>query len=415
MANVPLTASMITNEALDVLVNNLVVTARVDRQYDDRFAIEGAKIGDTISIRKPPRYLGGEGPALEIEDFTETSVPLTLNRQSHVGLQFTSKELLLSIDMFKERVIQPAVAVLANKVDNAVTALYRQVFSMVGTPGTTPTDIDVFINAAAQLANNLAPVDDQVWSTVTPAMQAKLLYALRGLFQESTLIGEQYKKGRMGLSFGQEFAMSQNLKSHTCGPQGGAPVIDGANQTGSILNTRGWTAAIGLRLKEGDVLTIGTYAGGTAVSQVNLQSRESIGVLQQFVVTADVYSDGNGKAQIPIYPPLTPAGQYQTVDTSPVDGAAIAVDQGSGNASAAANQVTPQALVHHRKAFTLACADLPLPNNVEMAARARDPQLGLSLRFVRGYDFRNDQFVSRLDILYGTVAQRPEFAVRVAG
>jgi len=45
MANNLLTISKITNEALMVLENELTFTSEVDRNYDDQFAVVGAKIG----------------------------------------------------------------------------------------------------------------------------------------------------------------------------------------------------------------------------------------------------------------------------------------------------------------------------------------------------------------------------------
>ena len=63
MANTLLTISMITKESLRVLKNNLAFARGVNREYDDKFAIEGAKIGDTLNIRKPARYVGRSGSA----------------------------------------------------------------------------------------------------------------------------------------------------------------------------------------------------------------------------------------------------------------------------------------------------------------------------------------------------------------
>lgn len=45
MSNNLLTISDITNEALMVLENNIVFTDKVTKNYDDKFAIPGAKIG----------------------------------------------------------------------------------------------------------------------------------------------------------------------------------------------------------------------------------------------------------------------------------------------------------------------------------------------------------------------------------
>jgi len=84
MSNNLLTISMITNEALMVLENELTFSSEVDRNYDDQFAVTGAKIGATLNVRRPGRFIGTSGPALNVEDFNETSTPVTLSTQFHV-------------------------------------------------------------------------------------------------------------------------------------------------------------------------------------------------------------------------------------------------------------------------------------------------------------------------------------------
>src|ERR1700728_1517762 len=101
---------MITREALMVLENNLTFSKYVRRDFDDEFGKSGAKIGTVLNIRKPPRYVGRVGQALQLEDATETSVPLTLNTQRGVDIVFSSQDLALSIDDFSKRFIEPAIA-----------------------------------------------------------------------------------------------------------------------------------------------------------------------------------------------------------------------------------------------------------------------------------------------------------------
>jgi hypothetical protein len=404
-ANTLLTISMITKEALRILENNLAFTKRVNRQYDDKFAVEGAKIGYVVNARKPVRYVVSTGQALQIQDATETQVPVTLTTQDHVDFQFSSADLALSVDMFKDRFLQPAVSALANKIDYAGLQLYSQVANTVGTPGTTPNTLLTYLLAGVALDNNAAPQDEERHVVITPKMQAYIVDALKGLFQQATAIAQQYIKGQMGIAAGFHWAMDQNCPTHTVGTLGGTPLVNGASQTGSSLITDGWTAAVANRLKKGDVFTIGT--GATGVYGVNPQSRQSTGELQQFVVTADVASDGSGNATIPIWPPITTSGAYQTVVAAPGDNAAITV-------LGAASTSTPQGMAFHRDAFTLVTADLPVPKGVDMGSRVADKQLGISLRIVRAYDITTDQWPCRIDVLYGWASLRPELACRVA-
>jgi hypothetical protein len=402
MANTLLTIDMITREALRILENNLTFTKGVNRQYDSSFGQSGAKIGDTLRIRKPPRYTVRTGATLSAQDHTETSTSLQLGTQAGVDVSFTSKELALSIDDFSERVLKPAVAAISNKIDYDGLTLYKSVYNAVGTPATPPTALSTFLNGGVKMADDGCPQDDLISCIVGAQVQANLVDALKGLFHSQDEVSKQYKMGRMGLVGGMKWSMDQNVNTHTVGPLGGTPLVNGASQTGASLVTDGWTAAAASRLVQGDVFTIAN------VFHVNPQTRQSTGVLQQFVVTAAVSSDGSGNATIPISPSITTSGAFQTVNASPADNAAITV-------LGAANAVSPQHMIHHRDAFVLGTADLPLPNGVDMASRVSSEKLGISIRMVRAYDINNDAFPCRLDVLYGWKAVYPELACRVAG
>ena len=400
MANTLLTISMITKEALRILDNNLAFTKRVNRQYDDKFAIEGAKIGYVVNARKPVRYTVTTGAALSIQDSVETQVPVTLTTQDHVDFSFSSADLLLSVDDFKNRFLQPAVAALANKIDNEGLKLYREIFSQVGTPGTTPNALLTYLLAGVALDNQAAPMDGKRHVVITPKMQAYIVDALKGLFQQSTAIATQYTKGVMGTAAGFDWAMDQNCPTHTVGAHGGTPLVNGAAQTGSSLITDGWTIST-LVLKRGDVFTLAN------VFEVNPQSRQSTGDLQKFVVTADATSSGAGAATLSISPAITTTGAFQTVTGSPANSSAITV---IGTASSS----FPMGMAFHQDAFTLVTADLPVPRGVDMGSRVSDKQLGVSLRVVRAYDINTDAWPCRIDILYGWATLRPELACRIA-
>lgn len=393
---------MITKESLRVLENNLAFAKGVNRDYDDQFAQSGAKIGDTINIRKPARYVGRTGTALSVEDHTETSVPLQLNTQFGVDINFTSKELTLSIDEFSDRIIKPAMATVANKLDSDGLALYKSVYNAVGTPGTTPTLLKTYLQAGAKMDYEATPRDGNRSVVIEPTAQVEIVDSLKSLFQSGDQIMKQYEQGNMGQAAGFKWSLDQNVAVHQVGPLGGTPAVNGAGQTGSSLVTNGWTAAAALRLKTGDTFTI------AGVFAVNPQTRTSTGQLRQFVVTADVSSDASGNATIPIFPAITASGAFQTVTATPGSGALITV-------LGAANTLTPVNLAYHKNAFVLGCADLLLPKGVDMAARVSDKQLGLSARMVRAYDINNDKFPCRFDILYGWKAVYPELACRIHG
>lgn len=404
MANTNLTISMVTQEALRILENNLSFTKGVNREYDDKFAIEGAKIGDTLNIRKPARYVGRTGATMVTEDHTETSVPLTLDTQFGVDVNFTSKELTLSIDDFSQRILAPAMATIANKIDrDGLTMAYQSVANVVGTPGATPNALKTYLQAGAKMDYEAAPRDGNRSLVIDPTAQVEIVDSLKGLFQSSEQIKKQYETGNMGLGAGFKWSMDQNVVSHTVGPLGGTPLVNGAPAQGATtLVTDGWSAAAAARLKKGDVFTIqNVYA-------VNPQSRQSTGQLRQFVVLSDVSSDAGGNATFSIFPAMSSTGAFATINQLPADNAPLTVLGTAGT-------VSPQGIAYHRDAFTFGCADLLLPKGVHQAARASDKQLGISIRMVRQYDINSDKMPCRLDVLYGWKALYPELGCRIAG
>lgn len=411
MANTLLTISMITREALAVLENALTFTGLVSREYDSKFGLEGAKIGTTLNVRKPPRYQGRRGQALSLENAIESYVPVTLNTQYGCDLQFSSADLALSIDDFSNRFIKPAIASVANAIDYDGLQLYKQVYQQVGSPGTTPTAVSTYLSAGVMLDNAAAPVDELRSIVTTPQMQATLMGQTSGVlswFNPQAALGEQYKTGRFGKAvLGFDWYMDQNCPTHTHGQLGTSPVMNGATAEGATtLVTDGWTAAAATRLKQGDVFTVGDGTYGW-VYGVNPQSRQSTTAAQQFVCTADGVTDGSGNMTINIAPTIYSSGQLQTVDKVPANEMVI-------NPAAAASLSARLGMAFHRNAFTFCTADLPTPGGVDMAARVSDKQLGISMRLIRAYNVTTDQFPCRIDVLGGWAVLRPELACRIA-
>lgn len=394
---------MIAKEALMRFKNKVGFTKGIDRQYSKEFAVSGAKIGNSITIRKPWRPTVRSGATISIQDVSEESTSLTLSSQKGVDFQFSSVDRTLTIDQFSERYLDGALDALANKVDMDGLQLAAQAtYNAVGTPGVAPATFKLYLQAQQKLNELSCPQDTKRSAYINPAAQVEIVDALKGLFQSSEKIAEQYESGMMGKGAGADWYLAQNIYSHTVGALGGTPLVDGASQTGATLLTKGWTSAAANRLKKGDVFTI------ASVNKVNPITKQSTGVLQQFVVTADFASDGSGNGSIAISPSITTSGSTQTVNVSPADSAAITV-------VGAASTVTVNNILCHKNAFTLGTADLVMPEGVDFAARASDSDSGLSIRVVRAYDINNDQFPCRLDILYGHAALRPEWACRVLG
>ena len=401
MSNSILTIDMITRKALQILENNLVVSRNVNREYDDSFAVEGAKIGSTLRIRLPDRALVTDGAALQVQDDNEQYTTLTVSSQKHIGVNFTSAELTMQLDDFAERVLKPRVSQLAASVDaQVVSDSVNSIYQSVGTPGTTPATSLVLLQGHQKL-NEMATPLDQRYATVNPAANAGLVEGLKGLFNPTDAISKQFKTGMMGegvLGY-DEINMSQSITSHTNGNWGTTITSTGTLSTqGQATLPISFTGS-GSTWKAGDVFTIAN------VYSVNPQTRQSTGALQQFVVTADLTATTTGTLAISpaIY---TSAHALATVDSFPQASAAVTM---LGTAATA----YPQNLIYHKNAITLATADLLMPQGVDMASR--QVHNGISLRIVRQYDINNDRLPCRIDVLFGSSVIRASMAARLWG
>jgi hypothetical protein len=401
LANVELTIGMITRETLRVLENQLTFTLCVNREYDDQFGKSGAKIGNVLNVRKPVRFSPASGQGLILQDLTETSVPVVLNKQYQRSFAVTSQDLALNIDDFSKRFVQKAMISLANEIDFDGLQQVLNFNFQVGTPGTTPNAISTYLDAMRVLSDNAAPMADR-YIVIGPAMNATIIPALAGLFNPQAKTSEQNRKGLMTKdTFGADWYMDQNVNVFTTSPLGGIPLVNGLLQTGSSLITNGWTAAAAKRVTRGDVFTV------AGVFAVNPQSKQSTGRLMQFVATADTSSDGAGNATIPISPAIVASGAFQNVSVAPTTGNALVFP-------GAASTSQTSGFAFHPDAITFANADLPLYGGLDMGSRMTDDQLKISQRVIRDYDINLDRAPLRIDLLGGWAPLYTELGVRIA-
>lgn len=450
MSNTLLTTSYITNQALLVLENTLVFADGVDKQYSAEFAVKGAKIGQTINIRRPPRYLGTFGPALNVEDTNETYIPLTLRNQFHVDVQFTTADLLLSMDFFKTRVLKLMIATVANRIDSdGLYFAYQNTALSVGTPGVTPSSYLTFAQARSRLAQEAAPKEESKRCILDPDSMAAATDGIKGLFNPQAQLGDYVRNGMIAKQFaGLDWFEDQNVVSFTTGAGAAAPVLT-ANTGGAFLTT-GWAqsgfiqtgtwGASAAVLKVGDILQI------AGVFPANPQSRTQYGnQLKQFVVlppggyvtnpagtatpgptfapatltsgtfnaATGVYtSTAGGALSILIGECCITGGQFVNAVTTAAFTATSAITVNGGQANA--SKASPQGIVYNKLAFALGFADLPLPGGVQSAARASDADIGMSIRMVTAYTINNDAEPTRADVLYGYDGLYRQMACRVA-
>ena len=400
MSNTILTINMITREAVRLWVNTNSFLQHIDTQYDDQFAITGAKIGQSLRIRLPNDYTVRTGPVAQIQDTAEQSTTLTLATQKGVDVSFNSAERTMSLDDYSKRILAPAVNNLVGAVAaDVMSGVEGGVSNLVGNFDAAgnllrPT-LDTWLQAKALLSLRSAPTDNRKF-ILDPVSMARTVQSLSGLLNPATEISEQYRKGEVYNAIGFDWFEDQTVIKHTTGTYvvGVSPTVNGANQTGTSINVTIGASSFTV----GDIIT---FAGVNAVNRI---TKVTTGELQQFVVTS--YAGG----VLGIYPAIVPPSggstvQYQTVTASPANGAAI-------NSLTLTGQVYRKNIAFIPDAVTMATADLEMPKNMQEVARERMD--GVSLRMVTGFDIKSDQFITRLDVLYGYLWVRPEWAVVVA-
>jgi hypothetical protein len=419
-----LTMSQITNESLMVLENETVFASTVTRKYDDSFGIDGAKIGDTLNVRRPPRFIGTSGPNLNVEDYNQTSVPVVVGNpanygdQFHVDVAFTTKDLKLSLGAFSENVIVPAVATIANRIDYIGLQMAKNATAnIVGTPGTPPSSLLTYLTAGAYLTAEGAPKSKDRSCLIEQFTGATIVDSLKGLFAPDKQISDQFRAGLMGRdSAGMNWLTDQNIATQTFGSWAAATAgtLTASTADTGILSS-GWaststitlTQSATLTLKKGDVISI------AGIYPVNPQNRQVYGSKPRtFVVQADATGTGNATFSVTVAPAIITGGQFQNSAIVTASTTATVTPYNIGFSST--GQASPQNLIHHKNAFTLAMADLPLPRGVEYAGRASSKEGGMSIRVVTQYTINNDQMPTRFDTLFGWAPLYQELACRVA-
>lgn len=390
-----LNSDVVTRESLRVLHQKLTFIGSINRGYDNSFAQEGAKIGSTLRIRLPNQFTIRTGRTMSAQDITEQSVSLSVTNQAGVDLNFTIKELSMDIDEFSQRIITPAMAVTASYMEaTCLTNLTNQVYNLVD-QDTAAVSLLAFGLGKQKLDDNLAPDDAQRSALLSTTHQVKLVDALKGLFQDSTNIAQQYREGVMGRTQGFDFMSSTHTYDHLTGTAAkttGYLANSAVAQSGAslIVDTGSTTFLVG------DVITI------AGVFRVHPETKTSTNVLQQFVITAN---SGASATTLAISPAIVATGGNQNVSNAAADNSAI-VKVGAG-----ANELLNSSLTYHKDAFTVATADMMLPDGVDFASR--EVYDGVSMTIVRAYDINNHQMPCRSDILFGYLAQRAQLAARI--
>lgn len=393
MANTLLTVSQITRKAAMTLHQKSTLIRSVNRQYDGEFGKSGGKIGDTLRVRMPNQYAYRSTLTYSAADITEEKVDLPVATVGGVDMQFTSQDLALSLDDFNDRFIEPAVSVIAANVESTFfTNMYKKVYNVVD--GDAASFAFSHLNSARQvLTDNLAPSAKR-YAVLNTSHATKFMNDTKGLFHSASNIQDQYENGIIGRTAGFDVMESTIIADHTSGTAAKTTgyLSNGATQSGATITVDTGTTTFLV----GDVIT---FAG---VFRVHPETKVSTGVLQQFVVTAN---SGSSATSLAISPSVVATGAKQNVSNTIADNSAI-VKVGAG-----ASELLNGSLAFYRDAFAFVTADLPLPKGTDMAATSTYD--GVTVSLVRDFDIATRDFKTRLDILYGFAALRPQLACRI--
>jgi len=400
MSNVLVTCALIAKTTVPILKNMLAFSANVNRTYEDEFAsnmARGYAPGQTINIKKPPRYTYRAGRVAVPQATVETTVPLTVN-QGGCDINFNSLERTLSLTRLEQK-LEAAIAPVANEIDRQGLALaHYATFNTLNPTGALPTTQALALAAITGVNRRLdemaAPVKDGGRNLImNPALNGAMIQGYAGLFNMSEKISGQYRTGYMQDSFGIHPGMDQNVDVHTNGAAT-ATNINGANQTGSAITVVAVAAG---------TLTRGTVIQLPGVNSVNPQSRQTTGVPMDFVVTADALV---GATTINVSPPLVTSGAFQNVSASPTTAAPYVII-GAASTAYAAN------IGFHKDAFTLAMVPMwQPPGGKGVVDVYQETDDGFTVKVTEIYDGVNDNSLIRIDVLFGWAATYPELAVK---
>jgi hypothetical protein len=412
MANTLATPSWVTKEVARGFLNKLVFLAHVNRTYDDQYVQSGAKVGNTVNARLPQRFTVTDGQALQLQNLYDQTVPITLTNQKNVAFGYSSAQATTELDNIRTRYVTPGAEALANAAEVlAFDNVYADIYSSVGTPGTTPSATLTYLQAGVKLTDLSTPLMGRV-GMLDPLAMSTLANTTSSLFNPSAVVSENYTEGQFGRKqLGVDGWYQDPVRpTHTTGTfTASTPLVNGASQTGSTISTDGWASGAAT-LNKGDVFTI------AGVNSVNPLSYSDNGRLQQFVVTATTSDSSGAMATLPISPSIITSGALQTVSASPANNAVITVLGATAAASGTlATTTSPQSFVYHPDAFAFVMADLMKPGAGAESTIVRSKSLGFSIRMVEQYQIGTDQNPSRLDILIGATTIQARLAARVWG
>ena len=403
MANTLLTIDMIAREALRLAHEKAVFIGSINRQFDRSWSSEGPT-GNTLRIRVPSEYTRRQGSAvMDVQDSVQVSTSLVVATQDGVDLRVNSQELSQSLDDFSRLHLAPAMNSLVSGIDSDVLIGCTQrtynfaTNSATNTPSLTAvSSLTAAGNARTRLNQALAPKGDR-FIQVDSGTMAAMVTGVSGYFNPSNAISEQYREGLVARTAMADYYENERVWGMT--------TISSVTLSSAKLN--GYVSTLGQTSLNLTSITqsvpIGSVFTIASVNDVHPETKQVYTNLKQFTVLTTTNA-----STLTFSPAIYRTGPRQNVSGVGTSTSTMAVAF-LGTTSA----TFPTGLMYHRDAFTFATAELPLM--ADAAKCVRKTVDGLSLRVWQASDIRNDELLTRIDILYGYAAIRPQWACRIVG
>lgn len=397
MANKFLTTDLISIYTLAKFVNETPFLQTSSRNVEADFDMASYKIGDTVNIRRRNRFKTGDGQVTTPQSVQEQSEALVINHQYNVSMNYTMKDLTLSIDDFGERYVEPAIESMVNQMEfDIATQASRDLNFYVGTAG-VPLSSFASVDAANRKMRSLGiPKMGRESYCATSLTDAASLRSSLANFFNPTLnetITQRAALGRLGVF---DMFESQNIYTQIAGTPGAGPItVVSEVSSGNSIAMTGFTPST-LVAKIGDIFEV------EDVYSINPLNYQSTGDFMQFVVTAPATSDGAGNATIFVNPTIiSDSGNQNQNVSNPIP------------ASAAVNFVASHTLnlAYIDSGLDLVCPP-PEPLDLPFNKRETDKDMNVSILLSKQGDIINGVNIMRLDILCG-FKWHPEYAIRL--
>lgn len=407
MANAILNTSLVLNEGISILENELVAGAMVHADYSDEFQ----NVGSTVNIRRPAQYTVQRDNldiTSGIQDIEQATIPVTLDKTATIAIKLTAKERTLSFDRFSEDILKPAMVQMKDEIEQHIASLYPKFYHFLGTPGTVPSTFLALGGVGSVMTDQAVPLSGRMALHGTDASLA-LADGLKGVFVQD-MAKTALAEAKIGKYANFENYTWVHAPTHTVGPLGGTPLVNGGAQAvtyaaskqtwSQTFITDGWTAAAAARVKAGDVFTVPN------VFAVNPVSKQSTGRLQTFTILNDGSSDGSGNLTLTISPPMITSGAFQTVTAAPADNAALTIKTGTAGTG------YKQSLLFNKNAITLVTRALDIPQGQGLRTTTKTGNR-VTVSCTEFMDGKTLEQTMRFDMLYQATVIDPRLGARL--